>query len=123
MASRDDTRCECVGLYGPNPECGKCSGSGCYTGEAPGPYPVDFPELAGDVKGYPPLRFTYKNWRGEVRVREATPCGAPWFGTTEWHPAPQWLLPMIDAEDGKRKDFALNGMAMYGDVVGVPGVV
>jgi hypothetical protein len=30
---------------------------------------------------------------------------------------------MIDAEDGKRKDFALNGMAMYGDVVGVPGVV
>lgn len=75
------------------------------------------PELAA------PLHFTYRNWRGEVRVREATPCGAPYFGTTEWHPKPQWLLPMIDAEDGKRKDFAMDEMAMYGNIVGVPGVI
>jgi hypothetical protein len=75
------------------------------------------------VSNKPPLKFTYRNWRGEVRVREATPCGEPFFGNTEWHPDNQWLLPMIDAEDGKRKDFAMNEMAMYGNVVGVPGVV
>lgn len=30
---RDDVKCDCVGNYGPNPECGRCGGSGCYTAD------------------------------------------------------------------------------------------
>lgn len=31
VAWRDDVKCECVGAFGPNPECRKCGGSGCFS--------------------------------------------------------------------------------------------
>lgn len=53
-----------------------------------------------------PVALTYTNWRGETAVRTLTPLYV-WFGATEWHPDPQWLLHAIDAEKGPR-DFALK---------------
>jgi len=30
-----------------------------------------------------------------------------WFGSTEWHPEPQWLLEAFDIEKGERRSFAM----------------
>lgn len=57
----------------------------------------------GDV---PPLRITYRNWRGEVGERNIIPHSV-WFGATEWHPEPQWLLSALDTDKGAARDFAL----------------
>lgn len=35
---RDDIKCDCVGATGPNPECGRCGGSGCISGPVATPW-------------------------------------------------------------------------------------
>ena len=52
------------------------------------------------------IRASYKNWRGETGLRAITPIET-WFGSTKWHPEPQWLLKARD-ERGNTKDFALR---------------
>jgi hypothetical protein len=52
----------------------------------------------------------YLNWRGEMRERRVLPHSAFRFGTTEWHDTPQWLFQATDLEDGKLKEFAMNGV-------------
>lgn len=61
------------------------------------------------------LEVTYRNHRGEVRVRRIVPLGV-YFGSTQWHPEPQWLLNAIDAETNTTKQFALK------DFLGTPHV-
>ena len=61
-----------------------------------------------------PLRFIYRNWRGDVAERAVRPLRI-WFGSTEWHPKPQWLLRAIDLDKGAERDFAI------GEIVGVAG--
>lgn len=53
----------------------------------------------------------YRNWRGEERVRLITPVALR-FGSTEWHPEPQWLVDAYDNEaaEPKVKAFSLNGI-------------
>ncbi len=53
------------------------------------------------------LEVTYKNWRGEVSSRKIVP-KALWFGTTEWHPHPQWLLNAFDVEKQALRSFAMK---------------
>lgn len=55
------------------------------------------------------VEFTYTNWRGETSTRRVMPVSL-WFGTTEHHPDPQWLM---DAKD-IGKDFALRTFALKG---------
>lgn len=52
-------------------------------------------------------RFTYTNWRGETSERTIQPKYV-WFGSTEWHPEPQWLLTAFDLEKNAHRDFALK---------------
>lgn len=52
------------------------------------------------------LTMTYRNWRGEVGKRSIVPIRV-WFGATEWHPEPGWLLSALDMEKGVERDFAL----------------
>lgn len=52
------------------------------------------------------LTFRYTNWRGETAVRTATPISLRW-GTTEWHPKPDWLLRAYDHEKRAEREFAL----------------
>lgn len=53
-----------------------------------------------------PVKLLYRNYRGEVSNRTITPL-KPWYGSTEWHPEPQWLLKAFDHEKDAERDFAL----------------
>jgi hypothetical protein len=54
-----------------------------------------------------PITFTYTNWRGETAERTALPAFIFW-GATDWHPEPQWLMRALDVEKGQPRDFALR---------------
>lgn len=54
----------------------------------------------------PPLTVSYINYRGEISLRTITPL-KPWYGSTEWHPVPQWLLKAYDHDKLEERDFAL----------------
>jgi len=53
-----------------------------------------------------PLTFRYTNWRGETAVRTATPVRI-WWGSTDWHPEPGWLMTAHDHGKDAERDFAL----------------
>lgn len=48
----------------------------------------------------------YTNWRGEHGERRVIPQRI-WFGSTEWHPEPQWLLDAFDIERGANRSFTM----------------
>ena len=54
-----------------------------------------------------PVTLTYTNYRGETAQRAIIPKGV-WFGWTDWHPEPQWLLTAFDVEKQADRDFALK---------------
>lgn len=55
------------------------------------------------------IRFQYKNWEGSVAIRAAQVVRLT-FGSTEWHPEPQWLLEARDVEKNALRLFALHDM-------------
>lgn len=57
-----------------------------------------------------PQTLVYTNWRGETAAREIVPKRL-WFGSTEWHPEPQWFITAADTGKGVQRDFALSGFA------------
>jgi hypothetical protein len=59
----------------------------------------------------PPLRVAYTNYRGETAVRAILPKSV-WFGSTEWHPEPQWFLTAYDVDKGADRDFALKDLGV-----------
>jgi hypothetical protein len=60
------------------------------------------------------VQMVYKNWRGEIRSRRILPHPDRMrFGTTEWHPEPQWLMGATDLEDGKLKEFAMDSIRVW----------
>lgn len=62
----------------------------------------------GPVEPGQPITLTYTNWRGETAERTIIPQRL-WFGSTQWHPEPGWLLAAIDMEKDAERDFALLG--------------
>lgn len=52
------------------------------------------------------VELIYTNWRGETRVRRIVPMTL-WWGSTEWHPEPQWLITGLDADTNELRDFSL----------------
>jgi hypothetical protein len=60
----------------------------------------------------PEVEITYRNYRGEVADRRVRPLRV-WFGATEWHPEPQWLLDVVDAVKGLRS-LALSDVIDFG---------
>ncbi len=65
------------------------------------------------------VQILYTNWRGETALRKIVPWTAsgraPFrFGSTDWHPEPQWLLSAIDVEKDQCRDFALSGIRAWG---------
>ena len=61
------------------------------------------------TKDAPPLVLTYTNHRGETGVRRIIPLAAPWWGQTDWHLEPQWLLRAFDVDKQAEREFALEG--------------
>lgn len=57
-----------------------------------------------------PVALMYTNWRGDTALRTVLPQRI-WYGATEWHPDPQWLLTAVDVDKGVERDFALTGFA------------
>jgi hypothetical protein len=53
------------------------------------------------------FRFVYRNHRGEIAERRVIP-DAVRFGTTEWHPTPQWLLRAYDLDKQALREFAMS---------------
>lgn len=53
------------------------------------------------------IMFGYTNYRGESAVRTTIPHRIYW-GSTEWHPEPQWLLEAWDSEREAIRQFALT---------------
>lgn len=58
------------------------------------------------------VRIDYVNWRGARAWRVVVP-QAIWFGGTEWHPEPQWLLKALDVAKGEVRDFALKDVKAW----------
>jgi predicted DNA-binding transcriptional regulator YafY len=58
---------------------------------------------------YPPFRMIYKNWRGETAERSVLPLQV-YFGSTEYHPEPQWLMEAHDFEKNAPRIFAMRDM-------------
>lgn len=53
------------------------------------------------------LCMTYKNWRGDVGDRHVTPIKII-FGSTEWHPEPQWLMIAWGHDKAAERAFAVK---------------
>lgn len=53
-----------------------------------------------------PVTLIYTNWKGETGPRRIIPRRI-WWGSTEWHPEPQWLITAFDMEKEAERDFAL----------------
>lgn len=68
-------------------------------------------EAADAAAGDAPITLTYTNWRGEAADRTIIPRHV-WFGSTEWHPEPQWLLRATDVEKNAERDFALKDFSI-----------
>jgi hypothetical protein len=55
----------------------------------------------------PTIRFRYTNWRGETAVRTVVP-RVFIYGSSEFHPEPQWLMRAYDVDKEAERDFALK---------------
>lgn len=53
------------------------------------------------------LIFTYRNHSGDVAERHVIPIKT-WYGTTEWHKKPTWLLQAYDLDRGALRDFDMR---------------
>lgn len=58
------------------------------------------------------VRIQYRNHRGEVNWRTIEPLEL-WYGDTEWHPDPQWLLKAFDHDKKEWRDFAVKDILVW----------
>ena len=55
------------------------------------------------------LTVSYTNYRGETADRTIKPMSI-YYGSTEWHKEPQWLVNVWDVEKQAARTFALKDM-------------
>lgn len=60
------------------------------------------------------VRIDYTNYKGERAWRVIVPESIR-FGSTEWHPEPQWLLKALDTEKNAVREFALRDIHAWAD--------
>lgn len=53
------------------------------------------------------VTIRYTNYRGETAIRTIIP-DKIWFGSSQWHPEPQWLMDAFDVEKDAHRTFALK---------------
>lgn len=68
-----------------------------------------------------PLRFIYTNHRGETDQRTVIPMSVR-FGSTKWHPKPQWLLKAFDLDKDAEREFAMGDIGGPAPDAGVDGM-
>lgn len=59
------------------------------------------------------VQILYRNYRGETAVRMVEPSRI-WFGATDWHPEPQWVLEALDLDKGVVRSFAMRDILRFG---------
>ena len=59
-----------------------------------------------------PVTIVYTNYRGETAVRKILP-KTLFFGSTEYHPEPQWLLTAQDLEKNAERTFAVKDIRAW----------
>lgn len=55
------------------------------------------------------VTFLYRNHRGEEALRRVRPIRL-WFGSTCYHPEPQWLLEAFDVDRMATRSFAMSNI-------------
>lgn len=55
----------------------------------------------------PPIRFYYRNWKGECGYRNVNGAPTMWYGESHYHKGPQWFLRAYDADKKEIRDFAV----------------
>lgn len=68
---------------------------------------IEYEQYAQKIEPNPPFVFDYTNWRGEKDRRRVIPHGMR-FGSTEWHPEPQWLMKAFDLDKQADREFAMR---------------
>lgn len=58
------------------------------------------------------VRICYTNYRGETALRVIVPERIH-FGSTDWHPEPQWLLDALDVEKQATRTFAMKDIRAW----------
>lgn len=58
------------------------------------------------------VRILYTNYRGKTALRAIIP-ERLYFGSTEWHPEPQWLLEATDVEKDQSRSFAMKDVRAW----------
>ena len=58
------------------------------------------------------LVFEYMNWEGKWGVRRVRPIKL-WYGSTQWHQEPGWLLKAMDLEKNAERDFAVKDIVRF----------
>lgn len=53
------------------------------------------------------VKIRYEDYRGETSLRVVVPVKI-WFGATEWHSEPQWLLEALDVQKRADRSFAVK---------------
>lgn len=59
-----------------------------------------------------PAVILYRNYRGETARRRIIP-QLVWFGATDWHPKPQWVLEAFDVDKNATRSFALRDVVSF----------
>lgn len=68
--------------------------------------------MQAELKPEKIVKFKYKNYRGEVAWRSVEPIEIR-FGSTDWHPEPQWLLRALDVEKNAEREFAIKDIEVW----------
>jgi hypothetical protein len=63
--------------------------------------------LAPGVMAY----VNYTNWQGRKAIRHILFDGAPFWGLTDWHPVPCWLISGTDLEKGEHRLWSIAHMS------------
>lgn len=58
------------------------------------------------------VNIRYMNWKGDIGTRRIEPLQT-WFGSTEWHPEPQWFLKAFDHDKQEWRDFAMRDILKF----------
>lgn len=59
-----------------------------------------------------PIQIRYKNYKGIISIRKIYP-DKVWYGSTEFHPEPQFLLCAYDVDKNDYRNFALSDILEY----------
>ena len=62
-----------------------------------------------------PVHIKYKNWKDVVSFRMVIP-NRIYYGSTEYHPEPQWLMEAFDCDKRELRTFAMKDIQEWANV-------